>query len=188
MKLNNCGLGATGGKMLAQTLMTCHKFSMKAGEPFQLKVFIAGRNRLENDGAIALSNVFAAIGSLETIEMPQNGIYQPGMVAISDALQSNPNMKILNLNDNTIRQRSAIAIAEALQSMPYIEQINLGDCLLKTRGACILADALYEEHTNLQILELGFNEIGADGGMQIAYAMHNKNLTKLDLDGNHVSV
>lgn len=102
LKLNNCGLGIDGGKMLARALTDCYRASVKAGTPMKLKVFIAGRNRLENKGAEALAGFFAQVKSLEEITMPQNGIYHEGITALSSALRENTNMQILNLNDNTI--------------------------------------------------------------------------------------
>ena len=102
LRLNNCGLGIQGGKMLSKALLECHRESSSVGKPLALKIFIAGRNRLENDGAKALSEVFAACKTLERIEMPQNGIYHIGISALSEAFKVNENLRILNLNDNTI--------------------------------------------------------------------------------------
>ncbi|CAF4954442.1 unnamed protein product, partial [Rotaria socialis] len=48
-------MGIDGGKLLAEALITCHKNS--EGK-FALKQFVAGRNRLENEGAQALSKAF----------------------------------------------------------------------------------------------------------------------------------
>lgn len=72
--MNNCGLGSAGGTMLSEALLDCHAASVKAGTPLELKVFIAGRNRLENKGATALAKVFEAVQTLETVAMPQNGV------------------------------------------------------------------------------------------------------------------
>lgn len=58
LRLNNNGLGITGGKLLASALLDCYNSSKKQGKPLALKVFIAGRNRLENEGAKALAEVF----------------------------------------------------------------------------------------------------------------------------------
>ena len=44
--------------MLAQALLDCLKNSQEAGSPLTLKTFIVGRNRLENEGALALSQFF----------------------------------------------------------------------------------------------------------------------------------
>lgn len=57
--------------MLAQALIDCLKASKEAGSPLTLKTFIVGRNRLENEGAFALSEFFkvrdiSRIGSLRS--------------------------------------------------------------------------------------------------------------------------
>lgn len=45
--------------MLAKALLDCHKNAQAAeGTGLGLRVFIAGRNRLENEGATALAGVF----------------------------------------------------------------------------------------------------------------------------------
>ncbi len=48
-------------KVLASALTECHKQSSAAGSPLRLKVFIAGRNRLENNGATALAKAFKVL-------------------------------------------------------------------------------------------------------------------------------
>lgn len=78
LKFNNNGLGITGGKVsskilsefgvqptdifspqiLARALLQCHEEAQGAGQKLALEVFVAGRNRLEDDGAMALSQVF----------------------------------------------------------------------------------------------------------------------------------
>ncbi|CAG9859602.1 unnamed protein product [Phyllotreta striolata] len=185
LKLNNNGLGITGGKLLASALTDCFNCSKENGKPLALKVFIAGRNRLENDGAKALAAVFKMIGTLEEIAMPQNGIYHPGISALSDAFTVNKNLQILNLNDNTIGPKGAEAIASAIASNQKLREINFGDCLLKTKGAVLLAGALKDAHSNLEELNLGFNEIKKEGALRVVEAMANKSkLKKLILDGN----
>lgn len=69
--------------------------------------------------------------------------------------------------------------------MARLQEINFGDCLLKTRGAVILGEALQDSHLGLEILNLGFNEIGHNGGYAIVAAMANKEqLQSLNLNGN----
>lgn len=90
LKLNNCGMGIGGGKILAAALTECHRKSSAQGKPLALKVFVAGRNRLENDGATALAEAFRVIGTLEEVHMPQNGINHPGVTALAQAFAVNP--------------------------------------------------------------------------------------------------
>jgi len=62
--------------------------------------------------------IFAKIGTLVEIAMPQNGIYHVGIAALADALKKNINMEVLNLNDNTIGPEGAAKLAEAFSHMP----------------------------------------------------------------------
>uniref|UniRef100_A0A3Q1F125 RAN GTPase activating protein 1a n=1 Tax=Acanthochromis polyacanthus TaxID=80966 RepID=A0A3Q1F125_9TELE len=144
LRLNNCGMGIGGGKILAASLMQCHKKSSSDGTPLSLKVFIAGRNRLENDGATALAQAFQLMGSLEEVHMPQNGINHPGVTALATAMQHNAGLKILNLNDNTFTEKGAIAMAQALKHLRNIQVINFGDCLVRPAGAKAIAETVSE--------------------------------------------
>ncbi|XP_012528277.1 ran GTPase-activating protein 1 isoform X1 [Monomorium pharaonis] len=187
LKLNNNGLGISGGKMLAKALEKCHENSSKEGKPLALKVFIVGRNRLENEGAQALASVFEKLKTLEEVVMQQNGIYHVGITAIAQGLSANPNLRVLNLNDNTIGLKGAKALAKVLPIFRGLEELNLGDCLLKTKGALALAEALeiHGNHTSLRYLDLSCNELRAAAGNAIAKATHDKTLlTNLQLDGN----
>jgi len=182
LKLNNNGLGITGGKMLAECLMDCYKASVSAGRPLALKTFISGRGRLENEGAIALSEVFKNIGTLEYLAMPQNGINFPGISALAGAIAANPRLKHLNLNDNTFTSRGAEAIAKALPKLTQLEVMNFGDCLVRTDGARAIVKVI---GSGLKELILSGNEINKSGGVEVAEALEGKNsLVKVDLNAN----
>ncbi|CAL1543294.1 unnamed protein product [Lymnaea stagnalis] len=186
LKLNNNGLGIGGGKMLAECLTECHKSSLKAGRPLALRVFISGRNRLENEGATALAGAFKAIGTLEFLAMPQNGINHQGISALAEAIAANPKLKHLNLNDNTFTAKGAEAIAKALPRLEDLEVINFGDCLIRTEGAKAVANVLRNSHTNLKELILSGNEISKSGAIEIVESLEEKkSLQKLDLDANN---
>ncbi|KAL7631226.1 UNVERIFIED_CONTAM: hypothetical protein RMT77_018473 [Armadillidium vulgare] len=184
LRLNNNGLGIKGGTMLAEALIELSKKAEAAGTPLKLKVFIAGRNRLENPGAKIFSKFFSLVKSLEEIAMPQNGIFHAGITALAESFSLNPNLKIINLNDNTFTLKGANAMAKELPKMKNLEVINLGDCLLKTKGAIAIAEAL----SNLTLLKevyMDSNEIQPDGGIAIVEAIaNNPNISHLMLDGN----
>ncbi|XP_036408203.1 ran GTPase-activating protein 1a [Megalops cyprinoides] len=187
LRLNNCGMGIGGGKILAAALTECHKQATAQGAPLRLKVFIAGRNRLENDGATALAGAFQLIGSLEEIHMPQNGINHPGVTALATAVQHNPQLRVINLNDNTFTKKGAIAMAQALKHLRSIQVINFGDCLVRSEGAIAIAEALREGLPILKELNLSFGEITKEAALVVARAVHNKaQLEKLDLNGNYL--
>uniref|UniRef100_A0A8C2ES50 Ran GTPase-activating protein 1 n=1 Tax=Cyprinus carpio TaxID=7962 RepID=A0A8C2ES50_CYPCA len=185
LRLNNCGMGIGGGKILAAALTVCHKESSALGAPLQLKVFIAGRNRLENDGATALAQAFQLIGSLEEVHMPQNGINYQGVTALATAMQHNPQLRVLNLNDNTFTKRGAIAMAQALKHLRNVQLINFGDCLVRSEGASAISETLREGLPILKELNLSFGEITKDAALEVARSVQHKDqLEKLDLNGN----
>uniref|UniRef100_A0A674I7Q9 Ran GTPase-activating protein 1 n=1 Tax=Terrapene triunguis TaxID=2587831 RepID=A0A674I7Q9_9SAUR len=185
LKLNNCGMGIGGGKILAAALKECHRKSSAMGKPLALKVFVAGRNRLENDGATALAEAFGLIGTLEEVHMPQNGINHPGITALAQAFAANPLLRIINLNDNTFTEKGAVAMAETLKTLRQVEVINFGDCLVRSKGAIAIAEAVKEGLPKLKELNLSFCEIKRDAALTIAEATEDKSeLEKLDLNGN----
>ncbi|KAM6306738.1 ran GTPase-activating protein 1-like [Podargus strigoides] len=185
LKLNNCGMGIGGGKILAAALKECHRKSSAQGKPLALKIFVAGRNRLENDGATALAEAFGIIGTLEEVHMPQNGINYPGITALAQAFAINPLLKVINLNDNTFTEKGAVAMAETLKVLRQIEAINFGDCLVRSKGAVAIADAVKEGLHKLKELNLSFCEIKQDAALTVAEAIEDKvELEKLDLNGN----
>ena len=64
--------------MIANGLNSLDILASRNGMTLRLKEFICGRNRLEIHGTKALAEVFAKIGTLEIIEVPQNGIQPEG--------------------------------------------------------------------------------------------------------------
>ncbi|XP_051858797.1 ran GTPase-activating protein [Drosophila nasuta] len=183
--LNNCGLGPEGGRMLATALIDLYENAKAAGSPLQLRIFVAGRNRLENVGAKALSLTLKTLQTLEEISMPQNSIYHVGISALAEGFKMNPHLRLLNMNDNTVTAKGSAKIAEVFEHTPLLREINFGDCLLKTDGAYMFAEALERNHVNLEVLDLSYNEINDDAGLMIITAIQNKpNLKKLYLDGN----
>ena len=74
-------------QIIAECLLQCHANAIRDNKRFQLKTFVAGRNRLENPGATALAKAFKTIGTLEHISIPQNGIRPEGIIELADSLE-----------------------------------------------------------------------------------------------------
>lgn len=70
-----------------------------------------------------------------------------------------------------------------------LREINFGDCLLRNSGVLHLSKALKANHLNLEVVNLGYNEIELDGALCLVDALSNKpKLKKLNLDGNNVGI
>lgn len=186
LHFNNNGLGIQGATLLSESICKCIENSRKNGTPMRLKIFVCGRNRLENNGAMAVSKFLKELGTLESVAMPQNGIYHTGIKAIADAFKSNLNLKAINLEDNSLTEEGARCIAQCLPSLQGLEILNLGDCLVRTGGALVLANALDKACPAIRNINLGFNELDVEGGDAIIEAMEHKDkLEILTLNGNN---
>ncbi|XP_070540108.1 ran GTPase-activating protein 1-like [Ptychodera flava] len=185
LRFNNNGLGIEGGKILASSLKECHEKSRAVGRPLALHVFVAGRNRLEDEGASALASAFKTIGTLQVIEMPQNGINHAGIEALAGACAENSQLRVVNLNDNTFTDKGAKAMARAIGKLPDLEVINFGDCLVRSGGAMAIAESLKNGVLKLRELNLSFGEINKDAAKAVSESMQDKTeLKSLDLNGN----
>ncbi|KAI4471845.1 ran gtpase-activating protein 1 [Holotrichia oblita] len=120
LRLNNNGLGIGGGKLLAKALLDCYECSKSEGKPLALKVFIAGRNRLENDGAKALAEVFNTIGTLEEIAMPQND----GALELIAALANKSQLKALVLDGNNFGSDGKEAVRKKMMEIGKLNALG----------------------------------------------------------------
>jgi len=60
-------------EIISDCLISSHAESKKTGRPLSLKVFVAGRNRLENEGALALAEAFRVyLRYLKSLEFHEN--------------------------------------------------------------------------------------------------------------------
>uniref|UniRef100_A0A4W5L7G7 Ran GTPase activating protein 1b n=1 Tax=Hucho hucho TaxID=62062 RepID=A0A4W5L7G7_9TELE len=189
LRLNNCGMGIGGGKILAAALTECHEQSSALGAPLKLKVFIAGRNRLENEGATALALAFQLMGSLEEVHMPQNGINHAGVTALATVLLPNclPSCinKVLFYEFSSFIMIFSPLCPQALRHLRTVQVINFGDCLVRSEGAIALSAVLREGLPTLKELNLSFGEITEAAALVLAQAVQDKpHLEKLDLNGN----
>ncbi|KAF8356679.1 ran-2 [Pristionchus pacificus] len=159
LRLNNNGLGA-GGVIIANCLLAAHRNAAAAGRRFALKTFVAGRNRLEDPGAIALAKAFKAIGTLEEITVPQNGIRKDGIKALARCLGSNRALRVINFNDNTCTRIGAIEISFSLGDLTQLEVLDLGDCLCRANGTtAILSVLVSRPFPKLREVNLSGNEL-----------------------------
>ncbi|PWN46630.1 putative ran GTPase activating protein 1 [Violaceomyces palustris] len=187
LKLNNNGLGVTGGTIVANALIDAAKELEAKGLKSNLRTVICGRNRLENGSAPVWAKAFAAHGGLVEVRMFQNGIRMEGIEAISQGLSSCPNLEVLDLQDNTATVRGSRAIAACLPKWPNLKTLNLSDCLLKPKGGALVFDALVQGgNPKLETLQVQYCDLDrkALDILASAISQHLEKLEKLEINGN----
>lgn len=187
LKLNNNGLGPSGGAVIANALLESAKLSKAEGKTSNLRTVICGRNRLQDDSAPLFAEAFAAHGNLVEVKMPQNGIRMDGIAALAVGLASNPNLECLDLQDNCAKGSGTRALAKALHSWPELKTLNLSECLLGGRAGIALALSLSNgSNPKLETMKLELNELDYRSLTILAKAIHDHGvqLTTVEINAN----
>jgi Ran GTPase-activating protein 1 len=187
LRLNNNGLGIEGARLIASALIDAHKKNVEEGKLDQLRVLVAGRNRMESPGVGHLSVALEAFkDSLKHIQMPQNSIRPEGIATLVHSIKHCAKLEFLDLQDNTFTEPGSKALAEALPLWPELRVLNLGDCLLSGPGGVHVINALTNSNSKLERIALFFNEINTQGAQLIPLMLKNKvALKSIELNGNN---
>lgn len=187
LKLNNNGLGPSGGAIIANALLESARLSKAEGKQSNLRTVICGRNRLQDDSAPLFAEAFAAHGNLVEVKMPQNGIRMDGIAALAKGLAKNPKLESLDLQDNCAKGLGTRALAKALASWPELKSLNLAECLLGGKAGIALAIALSNgSNPKLESLNLQLGELDHRSFSILAKAVHDhgSQITMLDINSN----
>jgi Ran GTPase-activating protein 1 len=188
LRLNNTGLGPAGGPMIADALVQLGTLCKQDG----LQVFVAGRNRLQNDSCDKLARAFEAHStSLRHVQIPQNGIRPEGVVQLAASLGACHELTFLDLQDNTFTDTGSLAVAAAMQgtdanNWSKLCELNLGDALLGKKGGMAIVRVLANQPlTLLKRLNLAYGELDEKTALLLAQAVRKMPaLNKLELNGN----
>lgn len=186
-KLNNNGMGPSGGTIVANALLENATRAKADGRTSQLRTVVCGRNRLENGSAPAWAAAYAAHGHLVEVRMPQNGIRMEGIAALAKGLAACPTLEVLDLQDNTATRSGTRAIVRQLTKWPHLREINLSDCLLGKAGGIALATSLsVGSNPKLETLKLQYGEFDKRTIeiLAVAITQHLKELKTLEINGN----
>ena len=202
LKLNNNGLGNEGGRLIAKALLTACSKNKSENRENRLRIFSAGRNRLENVGAKALASAFEAMGGLHHIALYQNGIRSEGIKVLCRALSRNPQLEYLDFTDNTLVENGTKALSRAIPFWTSLRVLKIGDCLTKSKGIHHLATAIQgnqetpKHHVSgttydfLDTVDVSFNELHDHAAIALVKALiiSAPSLKHLDLNGNALSI
>ena len=135
--------------------------ALSSNEGLRLEHFEAGRDRLENKGIMALGRVFATMGSLEVVHVPQNGIKDEGMAVLLDSLAGScTNLHTLRVNDNWLKSESITKLFKLILSCKKLNHLNLSDLNMGQEAVYVTLEALKaSEETVLQEFYCNYNEI-----------------------------
>ncbi|KAJ3000334.1 hypothetical protein HDV02_006141 [Globomyces sp. JEL0801] len=162
LKLNNNGLGIEGARLISLALIAAHEKNVEEGVQDNLKVIVAGRNRMESPGAGHLAKAFQAFSkSLIHIQMPQNSIRPDGISNLLNHISVCEHLEFLDLQDNTFTEEGMAVIKGLTNSNTKLERIALFFNEINVLGAK-LVPAMLKDKTELKSIELNGNNFEAE--------------------------
>jgi Ran GTPase-activating protein 1 len=189
-RLNNNGLGPEGGTVIADALRdnAAVRKAIPAEKRSNLRIFVCGRNRLEDGSASAWAEAFAAHGTLVEVRMPQNGIRMSGSATLAEGLAKNAGLELLDLQDNTLAQPGDQAFANALPSWPDLHTLNFSDCVLSEEGEIpqVIEALAKGSNPRLRTLQLQNDNLENGTVAVLAHAIgtHLKAVTRIEFQEN----
>lgn len=184
LKLNNTGVGPSGGEKIGHALLDAYHKGQAQGTPYRLRHFILGRSRLENLGIVSIAAALKAIGTLVELRVNNNGIHDEGIQALADIIGGNPELEIIEISDNRIKAAGAPCIAQALRKCPHLHTLIMESVLLRDAGGLHVTAAL-KHLPKLRELDLCYNELTLKTGEPLSKTLkHHHHLQHVRVNGN----
>lgn len=124
-----------------------------------LRVLHFHNNMSGDGGAQALAGFVRTATKIEDFQFSSTRVGTDGAVALVEALRAGNSLKRLDLRDNMYGPEGGLALAETLKLHPELREVYLSDLGLEDEGATAVLKALAEVGSNVEVLELGGNEI-----------------------------
>ena len=100
-------------------------------------------NKLDNDGAVIISEGITKTNTLRELKISGNRITTTGTTAIAKSLLHNTSLEILDMNYNAIGQDGAITIAQAITNNKTLKELSLCDKTIDEESSMIIMRSLH---------------------------------------------
>ncbi|XP_004439265.1 PREDICTED: NACHT, LRR and PYD domains-containing protein 13 [Ceratotherium simum simum] len=164
--LEKCNLSAASCQNLALLLTSTQRLTR----------LCLGFNQLQDDGVTLLcSSLTHPECALQRLVLWFCQLGAPSCRHLSDALLQNKSLTHLNLRKNNLGDEGVKVLCEAL-SRPdcNLQNLDLSDCSFTTESCGELANALKHNH-NVQILDIGKNDVQDDGVKRLCEVLKHSN-------------
>ena len=126
-----------------------------------LKCLCLNGNKINSEGCGVISKALLLSESIVHLNLSNNNIGDSGLLLLSKSLTSYQLLEVLELSFNGITENGMSIFANSLKCHHTLRRLALDNNKLGSGGATSLA-AIFPS-LMLQILDIGFNEIGPDG-------------------------
>lgn len=152
-------------------------------ENYVLKDLVLQNNPLGDIGARSIAQGLTNNTTLENLDFSHCGIHGDGTRALCSSLWNKPNMRTLSLSNNRVGDQGMDAIANS--GLLNLLQLFVASCDIGDDGAESLSRFLQQSNVQLNFLDLMNNQIGTQGMIALARALHsNQSVSTLILQLN----
>ena len=155
----------------------------------RIKYLNISQNKITNKGMNSLYTFLIKNQTLLILDISSNkGINFEGIKIILKGLTSHPNIKKLNFSNNNL-VGSGKYIAQILKKNKVLQTLLLRNINMTSKDIEYLAEEICNNNCQIKYLDIGLNEtIGKDGLKSRKIISNNKTLTKIGLDGLHLTM
>ena len=154
----------------------------------KLIVLNIGLNSIGDMGALAMAGMLKCNTTLREMDISGNSICEWGAIAVAEMLKLNTTLTNLHMSQNSVGTEGARAMAVMLESNATLTVLNISENMVGIEGALAIAEML-KYNATLTVLDISENTIGAMGAGAISEALkHNTTLTELNISGNFVGI
>ncbi|XP_033962979.1 ran GTPase-activating protein 1b isoform X2 [Pseudochaenichthys georgianus] len=154
LRLNNCGVGIGGGKLMGS-----------------LEEVHMPQNGINHAGVMALASAMRHNPDLRVLNLNDNTFTKRGTIAMAQALRHLRNVQVINFGDCLVRSEGAIALAAVLrEGLPVLKEINLSFGEITEAAALVVAQAVRDK-PDMEKVDLNGNCLGEEGCDALREAM-----------------
>jgi Ran GTPase-activating protein (RanGAP) involved in mRNA processing and transport len=182
LSLRNINLTLGGLKMLVNKIAKLTNFKV-------LYLSLGYLNTTKFNIVDQLVKIFPDLQNLEKLALvgPGNNMNNENVITLANALPSLKNLKELDLNNNLLGIQGAITIANVLHRLPNLQRFTLNNNDIQKEGAIAIINALHDLPNLNKTIDLGQNNIGDGGAVEIAELLKGfPDLKILNLSRNHI--
>ena len=181
IKIEDCDLGADGIRQLSLAIGNCNK---------SLSTFEFVDNEIRDEQLVDIITALSMHPKLEKLIFVGMSISRNECTALATLLRCNTTqLKALYLCRNNIDDEGAEVLVNALVNLNQLRELDLSqNGSITIRGWKAFVTLLEMPDSKLGMLSVHGNNIGDDGALLFANALHNNTILKsLDLDTNSIT-
>lgn len=154
----------------------------------KLNSLILESTKLETEELSQISDSISKHKALKKLSLADNALDDTSAIDINKIIEKSISIEELSVRCNSLGVEAMKLITSGMKSNVNFKRLNVRKNLVLAEGSKIIADFLRGSPCFLEELDMSFNQIGEEGGKEIADSLkNNKGIKKIDLGDNELA-